>query len=274
MAVVCNKNLFRRAGLPLPQPGWTWAEFIDTAHKLTDASKGVFGTGWPGVGDEDTTWRLWPMVWDLGGEIIGSGGKSIGFADQGRRALETIASLVAGKSVYIDPKPGSAQMYQVFLSGRMGMVMAGPWHAGRHHHREGGLRGGAAALVQRPADHHLGPRHLDRLRQRLRTRRRPPSNFVQWLIAPDQDVSWDIGAGSLPLSVASARLPAWADHSAKTVGLPVFTKALESARVRPVHPAYPQISQAFGEAVVASCWGVPPRTRPCASAPRRPTPPC
>jgi len=31
----------------------------------------------------------------------------------------------------------------------------------------------------------------------------------------------------------------------------VFTDALKSARVRPVHPAYPQISQALGEAIVS-----------------------
>ncbi|MFE4867948.1 ABC transporter substrate-binding protein [Streptomyces sp. NPDC056682] len=254
MAVVCNKTLFRQAGLPLPQPGWKWAEFIDTAHRLTNASKGVFGTGWPGVGDEDTTWRLWPMVWDLGGEIIAPDGKSIGFAEQGRRALETVAALVAGKSVYIDPKPGSAQMYQVFLSGRMGMVMGGPWTL--------------PDIITAKVDYEVVP--LPTFSGRPVTisgpdtwtvfdngsaRSKAAVEFVQWLIAPDQDVKWDMGAGSLPLSVESARLPAWLDHSAQTAGLPVFTKALESARVRPVHPAYPQVSQAFGEAVVAVLLG-------------------
>ncbi len=50
---------------------------------MTDHDRGVFGTGWPAVGDEDTVWRLWPMLWDLGGEVVAPDGKHIGFADQG-----------------------------------------------------------------------------------------------------------------------------------------------------------------------------------------------
>ncbi|MFF3975373.1 ABC transporter substrate-binding protein [Streptomyces sp. NPDC001828] len=254
LAVICNTRLFRRAGLELPQPGWSWAEFADASHRLTDAAKGVFGTGWPGVGDEDTTWRLWPMVWDLGGEIIAPDGKGIGFTEQGPRALETVASLATGNAVYIDPKPGSAQMYQVFLSGRMGMVLGGPWSL--------------PDIVAAKVDYAVVP--LPSYSGRPVTisgpdtwtvfdngsaRSKAAVAFVRWLISPDQDVTWDIGAGSLPLSVESARRPAWLGHSAETVGLPVFTKALESARVRPVHPAYPAISQAVGEAVVTVLLG-------------------
>ena len=29
--------------------------------------------------------------------------------------------------MYVDPKPGGEQMYQVFLGGRMAMVATGPW---------------------------------------------------------------------------------------------------------------------------------------------------
>ncbi|MFI6684846.1 ABC transporter substrate-binding protein [Streptomyces sp. NPDC050485] len=254
LAVICNKTLFARAGLPLPQPGWKWAEFIDTAHRLTDSGKGVFGTGWPGVGDEDTTWRMWPLVWDLGGEVIAPGGKRIGFADEGRRALETVARLVAGNSVYIDPKPGSQQLYQVFQSGRMGMVMAGPW--------------ALPDIIDAKVDYAVVPLPTYSGRQVTiagpdtwtvfdngSARSQAAILFVRWLIAPDQDVTWAVRGASLPLSTASARRPEWLQHSARTEGLPVFTKALESARVRPVHPAYPQISQALGEAVVAVLLG-------------------
>ncbi|MER8012055.1 extracellular solute-binding protein, partial [Streptomyces sp. NPDC094149] len=80
LAVVCNKKVFREANLPLPKAGWTWQDFQETAKKLTDKGRGRFGTGWPGAGDEDTVWRLWPMIWDLGGDVVDRGGKKIGFA--------------------------------------------------------------------------------------------------------------------------------------------------------------------------------------------------
>lgn len=254
LAVVCNKKLFRAAGLPLPRAGWRWKDFVSIARKLTDAGGGRFGTGWPGTGDEDTVWRLWPMIWDLGGDVIASDGKHIGFRDSGVRALGVVADLARDKSVYIDPKPGSEQMYQVFLSGRMGMSVTGPWQ----------LPDIEAAKV----DYHIAPLPtfsghpvtisgpdtwtvFDNGAARVRAAK----TFVSWFMQPAQDVRWDVEAGSLPLSRHTQELPAWRHREADTEGLSVFTESLQSARVRPVHPAYPQISEAVGQAVVAVLLG-------------------
>ncbi|WP_329454231.1 ABC transporter substrate-binding protein [Streptomyces sp. NBC_01497] len=254
LAVVCNKKLFREAGLPLPEKGWTWEEFEDTARRLTNAGRGTFGTGWPGVGDEDTVWRLWPMVWDLGGDIIASDGRSIGFADAGVRALGTVEALARARSVYIDPKPGSEQMYQVFTSGRMGMVVTGPWQLPDI--REAKIDYAVVPLPsysRRPMTI-SGPDTwtvFDNGSARVRASR----TFVSWLAQPDQDVVWDVEAGSLPLSRRSEDEPAWRAHAARTSGLDVFTEALGSARVRSNHPAYAQVSTALGQAIVSVLLG-------------------
>ncbi|WP_327287863.1 ABC transporter substrate-binding protein [Streptomyces sp. NBC_01198] len=254
LAVVCNKRLFSAAGLPLPQPGWTWAEFQDTAAKLTDAGRGSFGTGWPGAGDEDTVWRLWPMIWDLGGDVVAPDGKGIGFADAGVRALETVQALARAKSVYIDPKSGSEQMYQVFNSGRMGMVATGPW--------------GLPDMITAKIDYHVVP--LPSYSGKPLTisgpdtwtvfdnggaRAKAARAFVSWLTQPAQDVRWDIEAGSLPLSRSTEKLPAWRAQETGIEGMPVFTRALETARVRPAHPAYPAISESLGQAIVSVLLG-------------------
>ncbi|MFR0355433.1 ABC transporter substrate-binding protein [Streptomyces sediminimaris] len=254
LAVVYNRTLFRRAGVPFPKAGWTWDEFTATARRLTDSGRGVFGTGWPGVGDEDTVWRLWPMIWDLGGEVVAADGKHIGFADQGVRALGTVARLARDRSVYVDMKTGSEQMYQVFLSGRMGMVPTGPWEL--------------PDIITAGIDYDVVP--LPSYSGRPVTisgpdtwtvfdnggaRSRAAKEFVRWMTQPAQDVRWDASAGSLPLSTATADRPEWRRHSAGTTGLAVFTDALRSARVRPIHAAYPQISQALGEAAVSVLLG-------------------
>ncbi|MET9890896.1 ABC transporter substrate-binding protein [Streptomyces sp. NPDC006465] len=254
LAVVYNKKLFRQAGVPFPEPGWSWDEFTDTARRLTDSGRGVFGTGWPGTGDEDTVWRLWPMIWDLGGDVVAADGKGIGFARQGTRALETLARLTRDKSVYVDPKPGGEQMYQVFLGGRMAMVATGPWQL--------------PDIIAAKVDYDVVP--LPTYNGRPVTisgpdtwtvfdngeaRSRAAVEFVRWMSRPAQDARWGISAGSLPLSSGTARRPEWRAHSAATRGLDVFTDALDSARVRPVHAAYPQISQALGEAIVSVLLG-------------------
>ncbi|RLL69470.1 ABC transporter substrate-binding protein [Streptomyces sp. Z26] len=254
LCVVYNKKLFRAAGVPFPEPGWSWDEFVATARRLTDTGRGVFGTGWPGTGDEDTVWRIWPMVWDLGGDVIGDDGRSIGFARQGVRALETLERLARDRSVYVDPKPGGEQMYQVFLGGRMAMVATGPWQLPD-------ITGAGVDYGVVPLPGYGGPPvtisgpDTWTVFDNGSARSRAAVEFVRWMIQPERDARWGVAAGSLPLSAAAERLPRWRRHAARTEGLPVFTKALETARVRPVHPAYPQISQALGEAVVAVLLG-------------------
>ena len=42
--VFYNKAIFDEAGLPYPEGPWTWDEYVETAQKLTDKSKGVYGS--------------------------------------------------------------------------------------------------------------------------------------------------------------------------------------------------------------------------------------
>ncbi|MFD4572999.1 ABC transporter substrate-binding protein [Streptomyces sp. NPDC058417] len=251
LAVVCNKKVFQDAGVPLPAADWSWDEFIETSRKLTDSKANVFGTGWPGAGDEDTVWRIWPLIWDLGGDVLSKDGKAVGFAGQpGLRALETISSLVKDKSCYVDPKPGGEQMYQVFAGGRLAMVATGPWQlpdirqAGIDYHVVP-LPGfnGTSVTISGPDTWAVFNNGAARLKA--------AQTLVGWLMEPEQDVDWGIKAGSLPLSPAAEKLSKWHEHAAAVPGLSVFTAALETARVRPAHPAYPQISKAMGEAITA-----------------------
>ncbi|MEV5413790.1 ABC transporter substrate-binding protein [Thermopolyspora sp. NPDC052614] len=254
LAVVCNKKLFEEAKIPLPQAGWTWDDFVETARELTDPKRKVFGTGWPGAGDEDTVWRIWPLVWDLGGDVVGADGRSNGFAGVGAQALQVVERLAKDGSVYIDPKPGSEQMYQVFLSGRMGMVPTGPWQL--------------PDVIDAKIDYHVVP--LPSFSGRPVTiagpdtwtvfdngpdRLKAAQTLVTWLTQPAQDVRWDVDAGSLPLSKGTQALPEWTEHAEKTEGLATFVTALQSARGRPANPAYPQVSTAVGEAIVAVLLG-------------------
>ncbi|MET9291984.1 extracellular solute-binding protein [Streptomyces sp. NPDC003077] len=250
LAVVYNRKLFRQAGVPYPKAGWTWDEFLETARRLTDRDRGVFGTGWPGAGDEDTVWRLWPLVWDLGGDVIAPDGRGIGFEDVGERALATLDRMARDRSVYIDPKPGSEQMYQVFIGGRMAMVATGPWQlpdiiAGHVDYDvvAAPTYSGRPLTISGPDTWTVfdnGPARV-----------RAATEFLHWMLHPDRDVRWDISGGSLPLSRPSSRRPRWREHERETTGLKVFTEALATARARPMHPAYPQVSTAVGEAIVA-----------------------
>ena len=129
LAVVCNRKLFaagrraasrRRAG-----PG---TEFTDTARTLTDAGARRLRHRLARLGRRGH--RLAAVADDLG---PGRGRRRRRRPEHRlRRRRASGRSTRCGdssrdKSVYIDPKPGSEQMYQVFLCGRMAMVATGPW---------------------------------------------------------------------------------------------------------------------------------------------------
>ena len=256
MAVVYNKKLFEQAGIDPPQAGWTWDDYRATAKRLTDAGKGQFGTGWPGVGDEDTTWRIWPMVWSAGGDVLAEGGESVGYeGESGQRALQTVQDMAqADKSVYVDKTVGSEKMYGVFNNGRMGMVPTGPWQL--------------PEIIENKVDYGVVPMPtydgqpvtisgpdtwmiFDNGDAKVKA----AEEFVRWLTQPEQDAVWDVKAGSLPLRKSSSEQAVWTDHVKEVEGLDTFVEVLQNARVRPVIEAYPEVSEAFGKAIASVLLG-------------------
>ncbi|ADB54203.1 ABC transporter substrate-binding protein [Conexibacter woesei] len=251
LAVVYNRRLFREAGIPAPRAGWTWDDYRAIARQLTDSSKGQFGSAWPGVGDEDTVWRLWPMVWQLGGDVTSPDGEQAGFeGESGLTSFTTINDMaVTDRSLYIDKTAGSEKMYAIFNTGRIGMVPTGPWQV--------------PEFVKARVDYGVVPMpsYSDRpttisgpdawmLFDNGDARARAAQEFAQWLTLPEQDAVWDVDAGSLPLRRSTAQQPIWRRHAQEVVGLDVFTAALEQARVRPTIQAYPKLSEAVGSGIV------------------------
>jgi multiple sugar transport system substrate-binding protein len=165
-----------------------------------------------------------------------------------------VEELARDRSVYIDPESSSEKMYQVFLSGRMGMVVTGPWQLGDI--TEAGIDyhvvplpsfSGRPVTIAGPDTWTVfdnGPARIEAAR-----------TFVSWLIQPEQDVRWALGVGSLPLSKEAENSAEWRRYAAETPGMTVFATALETARVRPVHPAYPEISQALAQAITGVLLG-------------------
>ncbi len=250
LCVAYSKKVFKDAGVPEPTAGWKWDDFVQIARQLTNPAKGIFGTGWPADGGEDCVWRIYPMIWDLGGDIITKAGDKVGFdGDSGLKALQTINQLGKDKSVYPDTKPGSETMYQIFNNNKMGMVPTGPWQL--------------PDFIDNKTDYGVVP--LPTFSGNKVTIAGPDTwtvfdngqarvaaavTFLTYLTEAAQDVQWASQAGSLPLRSSTAQSPEWKAHVAKTAGLDVFSEALTYARTRPTIRTYPRISQPMGQAIV------------------------
>jgi multiple sugar transport system substrate-binding protein len=250
LCVAYNKKVFKDAGVPEPTGDWTWDQFTETARKLTNPGKGVFGTGWPAVGDEDCVWRIYPMIWDLGGAIVDQSGKKVGFDnDSGLKALQTIHQLGIEKLVYPDTKPGSETMYQIFNSGKMGMVATGPWQLPNFIDQKTDYGvvplpsySGKRVTIAGPDTWTVFDNGSARVKAAV--------TFLQFLTQSAQDVKWATQAGSLPLRQSTANSAEWKKHVQSTTGIDVFSEALAYAQIRPTIRTYPKLSQPLGQAIV------------------------
>lgn len=257
LAVVYNKKLLKAAGVAPPKPTWTWADYRAMAKKLTNASKDIVGAGFPISGSEDTVWRLWPMIWQQGGEILDKDNKKALFGGaQGVKALQLLADMtLKDKSQYADQTPDSQKMYGLFDSGKMAMVVTGPWQLAdiQTHHISYGIQvlpsfGKSHETISGP-DVYMVFNHSD-------ARRKAAVAFLSWMHEPAQDLAWDIGSSNLPLSPKTAALPGFKQYLSRYPGAGLFVKNLSNAHhIRPPVSSYTQISVAVGKAIATALLG-------------------
>jgi multiple sugar transport system substrate-binding protein len=257
LAVVYNTKILKAAGVAPPKANWTWDDYRAMSKKLTNASKDIYGTGFPISGSEDTVWRLWPMIWQQRGELLDKSNKQARFAGaQGVKALQLLSDMaLKDKSLYADQTPDTMKMYGLFNSGKMAMIVTGPWQLSEiaDHHVSYGVQvlpgfGTSHETISGP-DVYMVFNHSD-------ARRRAATEFMAWLHEPAQDLQWILGSNNLPLSSKTAALPGFKAYAAKTPGVPLFVKNLLNAHhIRPPVPQYTEISVAVGKAIATSLLG-------------------
>lgn len=133
MVMYYNRAMFDRAGVPYPADGWTQADFLATAHKLT---RDTDGDGQP---DEwgaviirpFYAWQAW--IWSGGGDILST---------DGRRATGALNSPVTDSTIdfltglttreHVAPRPTafravSGAETRLFYGGKLATLPSGHW---------------------------------------------------------------------------------------------------------------------------------------------------
>lgn len=119
--VYYNKALFQQKNVPLPTDNWTWDQFLDDAKKLTDKSKGIYGTtlnGWPPVH---------MFIWQAGGEVISPDLKSSPIdSPEAQKALQFYSSIIYNDTVAAPRNAVNEQGFaEMFKAGKIGMFFGG-----------------------------------------------------------------------------------------------------------------------------------------------------
>jgi multiple sugar transport system substrate-binding protein len=256
LSVIYNKDIFDAAGVAYPSADWTWDDFRQVAKELTDPAKHIYGVNYPVSGDLDTVWRFFPGLWQRGGQILAEDNSQATFNSQAGVDNLTLWQQMAtvDKSVFFDPNDAKAE--PLFTSGHLGMFVTGPWEveplqtAGMENWGDQVLPGtdGDHQTVSGPDNWVILDHGTDRVNASI--------EFLQWLTAPEQELTWMMSTASLPIRPSIMDLPGYQDFLDKYPGIQPMADNLANAKnAMPTLTQWPRIVDALGQAIASVLLG-------------------
>jgi multiple sugar transport system substrate-binding protein len=254
LALIYNKKLFDAAGMAYPTDQWSWDDFRAAAKKLTNKATNTYGTAYSVSGSEDTTWHLWPLLWQHGGKIL-DGTKPAFNSDAGVAALEMLRQMaVDDKSMYLDQT--DEKYGPLFNSGHVGMMLSGPWSL--LDIKDAKMSYGVVDLPGFNGDHQTvsGPDLWVLFDHQDVNRAGAARDFVKWLTSAEIDAKWNLKVGNLPLRSTEAQTPEYAAYVKEYPGGDKFFANLANAKqARPTVPGYEELSRNVGDAIAKVLQG-------------------
>jgi multiple sugar transport system substrate-binding protein len=257
LGVVYNKTLFAQAHLSPPGPNWTWPQFVADAKALTDPAKKQFGTAYVTPGTEDTVWHYEALLWEAGGSILAPGNKKAAFdSPAGLTALNTLRQMaVTDHSMYLDPT--DSQYANLFNSGKIGMLVTGPWDLGLFPSVKYGVQimpsfpgtDGGHQTISGPDNWVIFNNGSAQVQA--------AEKFLLWLTAAPQMRYFSLHTGDLPIRRSVEDSPGFGQQMDQALpGVDTFISNLGNVRqARPQTPLYPKVSQVLGNMVVSVLLG-------------------
>ncbi|MFG1706649.1 ABC transporter substrate-binding protein [Nonomuraea sp. M3C6] len=256
LALLYNKSVFDARKVPYPTDEWSWDDFRAAAKKLTDPAAKVYGTAYSVSGTEDTTWHLWPLLWQRGGAILSPDQKKAAFnSQQGVDALEFLRAMtIDDKSVYLDQT--DARYPALFEDGRIGMIISGPWELLQLKQKK--TKYGVAMLPGTNGDHQTvsGPDLWAMFDNGDANKAYWSYELIKWLTSAEGDAQWNLAQGNLPLRPSETSLPAYQEYVKTYPGVEKLVANLANAKqARPTVSGYVEMSTHVGEAIAKALQG-------------------
>jgi multiple sugar transport system substrate-binding protein len=125
-AVWFNKAMFDKAGVAYPKADWTWADFRETAKKLTDPVAGTWGVAAP----LDYQGGYYNSIFQAGGKVISDDGKtSVIDSPEAQAGIKFWTDLQADKSSPTLQQLSDTEAETMFEQGKVAMYVSGAYWA-------------------------------------------------------------------------------------------------------------------------------------------------
>ena len=258
LAVVYNKDLFAKAGVPTPSPDWTWDDLRAAAKATTnpDPANKVFGLDFPADASETMVWQFEAMLWEAGGDILNADNTQAAFnSPAGVRAATILQQMQQDGSLYLDFHPDSGQYTNLFNSGKIAMLITGPWDLSAFPNVKYGVvqmpsfdPGGSHITIAGPDNWVIFDNGPDRVEASW--------EFLQFMASPQNVLKDALATSHLPIRASVEQLPGFSAFDTKFPGVGTFAQNLANVtKARPQVTQYPQVSSFLGLALVSILQG-------------------
>ena len=250
LTLLYNKTIFDAAGVPYPTDQWTWDDLRATAKKLTNPATSTYGYAYSVSGAENTVWKMWPQLWQNGGEILSPDQQTAAFdSDAGVKTLSFLRDMaITDRSVYLDQT--DTKYEQLFRNNRIAMMASGPWVL--YDLKTAGTKYGVTLLPGTNGDHQTasGPDLWALFDHQDKNREYWTYEFGKWLTSAAQDERWNVAVGNLPLRSSEVGSAAFKAQVKAYPGLDIMAaNGANAKKVRPTVSGYVGLSQAIGAAI-------------------------
>ncbi len=236
-ALYCNADLLAAAG---KQPPKTWEELVDVARACADPEAGVYGFGVQGAKVEtDVYWYY--FLWANGGRILSDDGtRAIFNSPQGVEALQFVVDLVHKYQV-TEPDPTAynrEDLQELFKSGRLAMMITGPWFWGMLEKDVPDLNYELAPI----------PAHVEQVTMAVTDNlvmfntsehKDAAWRFIEFFYDPKLRLEWAQTFGMLP----ELKEVAESDYITSSKQWSLFMSLLPTGRFVPLHPRWTTIAE-------------------------------
>jgi multiple sugar transport system substrate-binding protein len=241
----------------VPGANWTWQQFIADAQKLTNPAIKQYGTAYVTPGSEDTVWHWEALLWEAGGQLLSADGKKAAFdSAAGLASLESLRTMaVTDKSAYLDPTDSAYA--NLFNSGKIGMLVTGPWDLANFPNVKYGVQvmpaypgaSGGHQTISGPDNWVIFNDGASRVSA--------AEQFLLWLTAPAQVEYFSQSTGELPTRLSVASQAGFIQQMNTALpGVGTFVTNLGNVKqARPQITQYPKISQILGTMIVSVLLG-------------------